>query len=112
MSLTQSQCPKEKPESAATSGPKPKPYSYSNQVFESATSCATMGVLEEFEGIEEDPTHTFTTEGELLLTFAGYFEELDMDLLLNPLSSMVLSSALPPGSSSTPQVLSSIKPVS
>lgn len=48
---------------------------------ELATTCATVGVLVEFEGMEEDPAHAPSTEGELLLISAGYFEEID--ILLN-----------------------------
>lgn len=44
-------------------------HSESDQVCELATTCATVGMAVEFEGMEEVPSHTPTTEGELLLTF-------------------------------------------
>lgn len=87
--------------------------SESDQVCEPTASCATITVLLEFVGVEEDPTDAATTEGELLLKFTGYSEELDMEFLLNLMSPMVLSTSLSPTSSSSSLlVLPSIKPVS
>ncbi|XDV42213.1 hypothetical protein PO909_010920 [Leuciscus waleckii] len=40
-----------------------EPHSESDQVHKLATSCATAGVLVEFEDMEEDPAQTPTTEG-------------------------------------------------
>lgn len=83
-----------------TIAPEPKPQCQSDQLYEAATTCVFMGLMVEFEGLEENPAHHPNTGGELLLTFAGSFEELDLDILLNLQSS------------SSPLVLPSIKPVS
>lgn len=45
----------------------PKGHEMSVQVHELATSCATMRVFMEFEGMKKDPAHTPSTEGEQLL---------------------------------------------
>lgn len=70
-----------------------------------------MGLLVEFEGSEENSTHHPTIEGELLLTSAGCFEELDMDILLN-LPLPLVESSYKSSVSSLPLVLTTIKPVS
>lgn len=71
--------PKNRAEQAIAS--EPSPHKMSDQVCKPATSSA-VGMLVLYEGIEEDPTHTLTTDGELLLTFGGYFENLDEEISL------------------------------
>lgn len=61
----------------------PELHKMSDQVRESATLCASMGLPVEFEGIEEDPTHIPTTEGELQLTSLAYCDLEDMFTLIS-----------------------------
>jgi len=48
----------------------PKPHKTSDHVHEPAILSIIMGQLVEYEGMEEDPTNTPTTEGELKMTSA------------------------------------------
>lgn len=43
----------------------PKPHCESDQVCEPATTCVIMGLLMEFEGMEENPAHHPMAESEL-----------------------------------------------
>lgn len=63
--------------------PEPEPDRSSNQVCNTATSFATMGLLVEFEGNGGKPCHAPTTEGELKMTSACYYD-LDKDVYINP----------------------------
>lgn len=58
----------------------PKPHKMSDRLCEPATSCAAVGLLVEFEGMEEGPAHTPTTEGEVLLASVIY-DDLEEDSL-------------------------------
>lgn len=70
---------------------------------ELARSCATMGPLVKFEGMDVNPAHTPTDKGELLPISGGYFN-LEEDI------SLILMSLLVPPSSKCP--LSPLVPVS
>lgn len=51
---------------------------------EPATLCDVLGALLDFEGMEEDPAHTTTAEGETLLTSAvNFYDELEMEFYLD-----------------------------
>lgn len=52
----------------------------SDRLCEPATSCAAVGLLVQFEGMEEGPAHTPTTEGEVLLASVIY-DDLEEDSL-------------------------------
>jgi len=73
----------------------PKPHKMSDQECEAATSCATVGLLVKFEGMEEDPAHSLTTEGELLLTSVTY-DDLEEDVCMNLQPPLVPSSSKSP----------------
>lgn len=47
----------------------------SNKVREPATLCDYVGILVEYEGMEEGPIHIPAIEGELQLAFANCFLE-------------------------------------
>ncbi|XP_067228248.1 interferon-induced very large GTPase 1-like [Chanodichthys erythropterus] len=85
-----------------------EPLGVSDQVRESATSCAVEGVLVEFEGWEESPDHNITTvdaivmSTETFLDLLDVFEEVNFPCLVSPLvpsSSELSVSPLVPSSS-------------
>ncbi|ROI62437.1 hypothetical protein DPX16_5110 [Anabarilius grahami] len=62
-----------------TIAPEPEPHRASDKVREPATLCVAVGLLVEFEGMEEDSAHTPTTEGELQLASVNCFYDIEED---------------------------------
>ncbi|ROL32976.1 hypothetical protein DPX16_5871 [Anabarilius grahami] len=83
----------------------------SDQVCEPAPPCIAVGYLVKFEGVEEDPAYNPDAEGELRLDSMEY-NYLDMDVLLNLPSPLVLPTTKPVLLPSTKSVSSSLIPPS
>lgn len=60
-----------------------EPPQTSDHACELATPCDVLGALVKFKGMEEDPAHTPTGEGDMLLTTAiNFCDELEVDFTL------------------------------
>lgn len=63
----------------------PEPHCESDRLREPAATCVVVGVLVEFKVLEDKPTHNPVAETELRMDSAdyNYYEDFDMDVLLN-----------------------------
>lgn len=91
--------------------PEPEPHCESDQVWDLAPPCIAVGCLVKFEGVEKDPAYNPAAEGELRLDSMEY-NNLDMDVLLNLPSPLVLPTTKPVSSPSTKFVSSLLIPPS